>query len=411
MAPHDRCDVLILGAGPSGLLCALEAARRGRSVTLVDQAAQAGPKIRIAGGGRCNVTNLGAAPEKYCSANPRFVSSALARFTPHDLLELLRSLGLDWVEEERGRIFLDHGTKGGTLLAEKLVATVRELGVKVLLETPILDLSHSGGVFAVEVPGRTLRAPALVVALGGLAWPQLGAGNLGYTLARRFGLECTPLHPGLTPLAAGTELLDFCRGLSGTALPVRIRVPLAPAAAEPGKKRKAGPTVKEISGDLLFTHRGISGPAVLDASLFWRKGGTLSLDLLPGVHLVEALAGAPRQELRNALGRFLPKRLAVALCEALQLQGSVAQLPRKELQRLEELLHAWPFTPADAEGYNKAEVTLGGVDTSGVSSQTLAAKGVPGLWLTGEVLDVTGRLGGYNLQWAWSSGVAAGRSL
>lgn len=396
---------IILGAGASGLSCALKAGKKGRRVLLLDHAQHPGAKIRAAGGGRCNCTNLAAGASTYLCSNPHFVKSALARFTPWDVQHLFSELRIPLVEEDAGRVFTALGKKGGRRVAEALHEEVLRRNVTCLMDVSVEDVAFESGRFLVRLPGETFQAEALVLALGGRSWPSLGASDLGHRLAKQFGLPLTPCKPGLTPLEASgkTDVRGgdraFCASLAGVALPVTIRQP------------QTSPAAPEISADLLFTHRGISGPAVLDASLFWHKGQSLHIDFLPGADVTSLLAATPRLELKNALARHMPQRLAQALCERHGLGGNCAGLSKKQLRALEGILHAWTFTPARAAGWDKAEVTLGGVDTRAVSSKTMQANDVPGLYLTGELLDVTGRLGGYNLQWAWSSGWVAGAEL
>jgi len=394
-------DSIILGAGASGLVCAMQAAARDLRVLVLDHGPRPGAKIRVAGGGRCNVTNLAADADSYLCRNPHFVKSALARFTPWDAWTMLAELGIPLVEEDKGRVFTDLGKKGGRQVAQALLAAARDRGAEFMFDALVEDVHLEGGAFHVQLPGERLVASTVVLALGGRSWPQVGASDLGHRLARSFGLPLTPVRPGLTPLEAGGELRQFCASLAGVSLPVGLQVIDA-------DERPTGPAIHD---ELLFTHRGISGPAVLDASLFWTKGRSLRLDLLPGVDISAALNATPRMELKNALARLLPTRLAQALCQRHQWGGICAGLGKGQLQRLETTLHAWPFTPSKASGWDKAEVTLGGVDTNAVSSRTLEARELPGLYLTGEVLDVTGRLGGCNLQWAWSSGWVAGSAL
>ncbi|MEL7641237.1 MAG: aminoacetone oxidase family FAD-binding enzyme [Solidesulfovibrio sp.] len=383
-------DVVILGAGASGLACAAACAARGRRVAVLDHGRRAARKVLASGGGRCNVTNTAATAADYRCANPHFVKSALARLTPHDLLDRLHRAGVATVEEDGGKIFCPGGAAG---VARFLVDAAREAGARLLLGTTIADARRDGERFVVETSAGPVAAEALVLALGGRSWPGLGATELGYDLAKRLGLAVTPLRPGLTPLLAGPDTAALCRELAGVSLPVGL----------------SGPA--QLRGDLLFTHKGVSGPVVLDASLFWREGQTVHLDFLPGrgvAGIEEVLAGAGRQEVKNALAGLLPKRLAGALCARLGVAGPAAGLSAKARRDLAEALSAFPFAPSRAAGYDKAEVTLGGVDTRGISSKTMEAAAVPGLFVIGELLDVTGRLGGFNLHWAFASAAAAG---
>lgn len=383
-----QTDVTILGAGAAGLTCALAAAARGRRVVVLDRAAKPARKVLASGGGRCNCTNLEVGAADYRCANPHFTKSVLARFGPSDLLAWLNAGGVATAAEAGGKVFC---RDGGRAMARFLETQARQAGARCLLGTTIRQARKDGEDFVVETAAGTVRSAALVLALGGKSWPALGATGLGYALAQGFGLEVTPLSPGLVPLSAGPDMVDLCRELAGIALPVRLR---------------CGET--DLAGDLLFTHRGLSGPAVLDASLIWTPGTALRIDLLPGADLEMHLAEAERQEVRNALAGLLPKRLASALCRRLGLSGPVAGLSTKKRRALAERLAALPFRPNGSEGWTKAEVTLGGVDTTGISSKTMESTGVPGLYVIGELLDVTGRLGGFNLHWAFASGFAAG---
>jgi predicted Rossmann fold flavoprotein len=380
-------DVTILGGGASGLCCAVACARRGRKVLVLEHGNRAARKVLASGGGRCNCTNVDAGPADYRCANPHFVKSALARFGPTDFLDWIHEGGVATQEEAGGKVFC---RDGALVLARFLAAEAQAAGARLVLGAEVAAARKDGDSFVIDTDAGPVRSASLVLALGGQSWPALGATDFGYALARRFGLGITELRPGLTPLLAPPDLAGFCRDLAGVSLPVRI----------------SGPC--EVAGELLFTHKGISGPVVLDASLFWRKGETLAIDLLPGVELEAALGDAGRLDIKNALARHLPKRLAAGLCQRLGLSGPVAGVPKKVLRELAGQLAAFPFTSAKAEGYAKAEVTLGGVDTAAVSSKTLEATAVPGLYVIGELLDVTGRLGGFNLHWAWASGFAAG---
>ncbi len=393
----DFNDVIILGAGASGLFCAWQCALRGRRVALVDHARACGRKVGISGGGKCNFTNLHLTAADYLCANPHFVKSALAQFTPEDFLQWMERHGLPVVDMGQGMLF----SKSADRIVECLAADTREAGADLRLGCRVAKVRQRGERFAVslvELPdGREIRleSASLVLALGGLAWPQIGATNLGHRLAKSFGLKCTPLRPGLVPLLAPPELQAFCAALAGISLPVRI------AGAFPAQ------------GELLFTHKGISGPAVLNASLGWTEGDCLEIDFLPGTDIGKALAAWPRMELKNALTRLLPKRLSLELCRLQSRMqdwsGTITSMSKKRLLAVERTLHAFAYAPQGTAGFAKAEVTVGGVDTSGLSSKTMEVKSVPGLFITGELLDVTGRLGGFNLQWAWASGFAAGQ--
>jgi len=383
-----QADVTILGAGAAGLTCAMACARRGRRVVVIDHAATPARKVLASGGGRCNCTNLEVGASDYRCANPHFTKSVLARFGPSDLLEWLAAGGVATAAEAGGKVFC---RDGGRAMARFLEGQARQAGARCLLDATVRGACQDGDAFVVATAAGSVHSTALVLALGGQSWPALGATGLGYALARRFGLAVTPLRPGLVPLTAGPDMADLCRELAGIALPVRLTV---------------GTTT--VAGDLLFTHRGLSGPAVLDASLAWTPGTELRIDFLPGVDVAAHLAGAGKQEIHNALAGLLPRRLAGALCRHLGLSGPVAGLSPKRQRALADRLAAFPCTPAGTAGWTKAEVTAGGVATDGISSKSLEATGVPGLYVIGELLDVTGRLGGFNLHWAFASGFAAG---
>ncbi|GAB6058187.1 BaiN/RdsA family NAD(P)/FAD-dependent oxidoreductase [Desulfonatronum parangueonense] len=387
-------DVIVLGAGASGLVCAAECARRGRRVVVVDHAVEPGRKVRISGGGRCNVTNRRVQAADYVCANPHFVKSALSQYPPERFLAFMAYNRLDVQEADHGRLFC---VQGAAVLVDALRQTADQAGVHWALGEEVGEVFKTGDRFHVHCRSRLLSSGSLVVATGGPAWPQIGATDLGHRLARVFGLKVTDLRPGLVPLRASGEHLPFCRELSGISLPVRIRVQHA--------------AIGDIDDALLFTHRGISGPAVLDASLFGQPGRlpVLEIDFLPGADLDSVLQTAPRKEVRNALATVLPSRMAELLCVMYGWNGQAGNLSRKSRMAMSHLIHNFPFIPSATEGFTKAEATLGGVDTKHISSKTMESKTVPGLYFTGEVLDVTGRLGGYNLQWAWSSGHIAGQ--
>ncbi len=384
----QQCDVAIAGAGASGLFCAIRAATRGRKVLVVDHNDVPGRKIRVAGGGRCNFTNLNLAAADYVSRNPHFVKSALARFGPWDCVAFFEGMGLGWVDEGEGRLFC---AQGGDAVADSLWKQAEEAGASFLLGQEIVAAKKTGRGFHLFLEDDCIACSSLAVAAGGPAWPQIGASSLGHRLARELGLRVTPVLPGLVPLLARADMLELCRTLSGVSLPVRIT----------GERVSA-------EGDLLFTHRGISGLVVLDVSVFWRLNETLRIDLLPGKDLAAVLAESPKLEIKNLLARLMPRRLADELCKRNGWRGRAADAPKKLFLEMEQTLHAWPYTPSGPDGFSKAEAALGGVDTDHFSSKTMECKDIPGLYYTGEALDVTGRLGGFNLHWAWASGWAAG---
>jgi predicted Rossmann fold flavoprotein len=381
-----EADVLILGAGASGLMAALTAARRGRRVALLDHVLRPGAKVRISGGGRCNVTNLRLSAENFLSENPHFVKSALARFTPRDLLAFLDERGLIWREEEEGRIFL---RDGGGELADRLERECTAAGAEFFLGRTGSAVRYEGDRFRADAGEEQLIAARLIVATGGLSWPRLGATDLGLRLAKGFGHRIVPAKPGLVPLLVKGWPYS---GLSGISLRARLSC---------GRV--------SFTDGLLFTHGGVSGPAVLQVSSYFRKGEAVAVDFLPGQEVRELLLAASGKVLcKNVLAAVLPNRLVEALLPAELAMKQAAQLSTEDHGRIAGIVHGWEIRPTGNEGWAKAEVTVGGVDTAQVSSRTMESRNVPNLFFAGEVLDVTGWLGGYNLQWAWSSGVAAG---
>lgn len=386
-------DAIILGAGGAGMMAAAVAGRRGRRVLLVDHADSPGKKILISGGGRCNFTNLGAGPDNFLSANPRFAVSALARYTPRDFLDLVERHGIAWHEKTLGQLFCDGSARQ---IVAMLLAECERGGVELALGRPVADIGHSDGRFRVTFGARTVEAPALVIATGGPSIPKLGASGLAYDLARRFGLKVVEPRPALVPLTLSREEALF-QALSGVSTEV---------VAEAGKA-----SFREAA---LFTHRGLSGPAILQVSSYWRPGDPVHVDFLPPAKsgwLRDAKRQSPRTGLKTVLARRLPERLAEALAGQIALNGELANLPDRKLDEAERRLARWRFTPNGTEGFAKAEVTVGGIATAGLSSKTMEAVKVPGLYAIGEAVDVTGWLGGYNFQWAWASGVAAGGAL
>ncbi|HEY5997842.1 MAG TPA: NAD(P)/FAD-dependent oxidoreductase [bacterium] len=384
------CDVIVIGAGASGLMCAATAGARGRSVLVLDHGAQAGAKIRISGGGRCNFTNREVSAGNYRSANPDFCRSALARFTPRDVLALLERHGVRWEEREQGQLFCLGSARQ---VVDLLLAECDRGGARLELECRVGAVRAGTGGFVVETARGAVRCASLVVATGGLSYPKLGASDFGLNLARQFGLGVVQPGPALVPfvLAAGDR--EACRALAGVSLEASI-----------------GCGGRDFAGRVLFTHRGLSGPAALQASLFWHPGEPLAIDLAPGKDVLELLLSrrASRAEPKSVLGEMLPRRLAALRCEQLGATRPLNQLGERQLRALAEGVRAWIVVPAETEGYATAEVTAGGVDTAELSSKTMEARRVPGLYFVGEVVDVTGALGGYNLHWAWASGMTAG---
>lgn len=392
----EKCDVLILGAGAAGMMCAIRAGQRGRSVIILDHAKAPGEKIRISGGGRCNFTNIHAGPKNYLSQNPHFAKSALARYTPRDFLDLVEKHKIAWHEKTLGQLFCDDSAKD---IIRMLLTEMQAVGAKLRLQTEITSVEGMAtGGFRVATSQGTIEAKSLVVATGGKSIPKMGSTGFAYKLAEQFGLPLVEPRPGLVPLTLDPSQLERLSPLSGVAVPADI---------SHGKT-----TFREA---LLFTHRGLSGPSILQISSYWREGDAIRLKLEPEKDIAEKLKAAKkangRQSAQTALGEILPKRLAQYLVEQSGLTSHLADLSDKALMALAASAQDWQIRPSGSEGYRTAEVTLGGVDTGHLDSRTMQAKAVPGLYFIGEGVDVTGWLGGYNFQWAWASGYAAGESV
>jgi predicted Rossmann fold flavoprotein len=388
-----QVDVAILGAGAAGLFCAAEAGRRGRSVLVVEGAKAAGEKIRISGGGRCNFTNLGIAPERFLSRNPRFALSALKRFTQWDFIARVDAAGIAWHEKTLGQLFCDGSAKE---IIAMLLEDLRKTNVALWLSTQVIGVERSGSGFTVQTSRGPVTAKAVVVATGGKSIPKMGASGIGYQIAESFGLPLVETRPALVPLTFAEQDLAPLRDLAG------VSVTGAVSCAR-----------TRFEEALLFTHRGLSGPAVLQISSYWREGEPISVDLAGGQEagaFLRAQRGqGGRIALRTALARLLPEKLARHIEGMAGIQGNLADQNNATLDRVAGLVHGWQMRPVGTEGYRTAEVTLGGVDTDALDARTMEAKSVPGLYFIGEVVDVTGWLGGYNFQWAWSSGWAAGQ--
>ncbi|MDP3196285.1 NAD(P)/FAD-dependent oxidoreductase [Tabrizicola sp.] len=385
-------DALILGAGAAGMMAAIEAGRRGRRVLVIDHAKAPGEKIRISGGGRCNFTNLGISPERFLSQNPRFAVSALKRFTQWDFIARMDAAGIAWHEKTLGQLFCDGSA---TQVVQMLVRDMERAGVTLWLDCALGDVRRVGDRFEVDTAQGAQRARSVVVATGGKSIPKMGATGYGYRVAEAFGLPLVETRPALVPLTFADHELAWMRPLAGVALPARV------ACGRTG-----------FDEAVLFTHRGLSGPAVLQVSSYWREGEAIHVDLLPDREVAAELRAARgKVALRTVLGRWLPERLARHLEEAAGVTGTMAELSGAVLDRVAAGIRNWRLVPVGSEGYRTAEVTLGGVDTAALDGRTMAAKAVPGLYFVGEVVDVTGWLGGYNFQWAWSSGWAAGQDL
>ena len=389
---NDSADVVVIGGGAAGLMCALTAGSRGRRVRVIEHANRVGKKILMSGGGRCNFTNTGTTAANFLSANPHYCKSALARFRPAQFIELVERHGIAWHEKELGQLFCDDSSKQ---IVRMLLDECEAGGVRIATSCKVEGVAQVDGGFVVHTSLGAIAAPSLVVATGGLSIPSMGATGFGYELARQFGHTVLPTRAGLVPLTLSGKHQERFEGLSGVALPVSARC-----------------NGQQFENFLLITHRGVSGPAILQISSYWQPGDDLRLDLLPQADAFAALkalqAKRPAAELRTVLADVLPKRFAERLCEVWFESRPIKQFNDPELRAIAAQLQDWPLVASGTEGYRTAEVTLGGVDTDELSSTTMQSKRVPGLYFIGEVVDVTGWLGGYNFQWAWASGHAAG---
>ncbi len=391
MTRDEHFDVVVIGAGAAGMMCAAQAGQRGRRVLLIEHYPLLGEKIRISGGGRCNFTNRGAGPAHYLSQNPDFCRSALARYTPAHFIRLVEAHGIAYHEKKLGQLFCDD-------TARDIIAMLRtecDVGnVQWRMPCPVDSVARADDGFLIATPQGVVRCAALVIATGGLTVPKIGATPFGYRVAEQFGLAIVPPRPALVPLAFAPEALTRYGDLSGVSVDAEV-------ACNGGRFRE----------NLLFTHRGLSGPAILQISSYWDGRAPLTIDLLPDTDVVAWLEARATSTavLPNALSELLPRRFAQQWCAAEALTLPIARLDVDRRRNVAARLHAWQVRPSGTLGYNKAEVTLGGVDTRGLSSKTMGAAAVPGLYFVGEVMDVTGWLGGYNFQWAWASGHAAGQ--
>ena len=395
-------DVVVIGAGAAGLMCAIVAGRRGKSVVVLERGERIGAKILISGGGRCNFTNLHARPENYLSSNPDFCKSALARYQPDDFLALVERHGIAWHEKKLGQLFCDHSSRE---IVEMLKRECDDAGaqIKTGAEVTAVRRVEADDGFEIETPRETFSAKRLVIATGGLSLPKLGATDFAYRIARQFGLNVIPGRAGLVPFTFGGADLEFCHALSGISVPCSARV---------GDKSSKAPG-PEFTEHFLFTHRGLSGPAILQVSSYWQAPEELRLNLFPGGDARAWLEENRSSGLRldTLLAKRLPERFATAWTASLAPLRPVRHYSSKELDDIAQRLENWTLRPAGTEGYATAEVTVGGIDTRDLHSKTMEARAVPGLHFIGEAVDVTGWLGGYNFQWAWASGHACGQAV
>ncbi|MGH7778438.1 MAG: NAD(P)/FAD-dependent oxidoreductase [Candidatus Binataceae bacterium] len=387
-------DAIIAGAGAAGMMCAIAAGRRGKRILLLDRAERAGAKILISGGGRCNFTNLEVTSERFISGNPHFCKSALSRYTQHDFIAMVEQHRIAYHEKTLGQLFCDGSARE---IVAMLLSECDSAGVELRLGCRVTDIARADQ-FKVQTERGTFTAPALVLASGGLSIPKMGATGFAYDTARRFGLTIVEPRPGLVPLRVADGTLKLCRALSGVSVDATVACRTA-----------------EFRENILFTHRGLSGPAVLQISSYWRPGDSIEIDLAPAHDadrfLLDRKRTRPKAELKTILAEVLPTRLAEALAETDSHQGPIANLPDRKVLEIAARLKRWQVRPSETEGWEKAEVTVGGIDTAGLSSRTMEARAVPGLYCIGEAVDVSGWLGGYNFQWAWSSGWCAGQAI
>jgi predicted Rossmann fold flavoprotein len=388
-----KVDVLVLGAGAAGMMAAIEAGKRGRSVLVVDHAKAPGEKIRISGGGRCNFTNVNTRPDRFISQNPKFAVSALSRYTPQKFIDLVRSYGIAFHEKTLGQLFCDGSA---VQIINLLTSEMGKAGAQLELGATIEAVEASRAGFSTRLSSGQVEATSLIVATGGKSIPKMGATNFGYRLSEQFGLKSTETRPALVPLTFEPLILERLSPLSGISVDSTVSA--------------NGKTFREA---MLFTHRGLSGPSILQISSYWREGDAIVVNLLPDTDvpgiLKAARSATPRLALQTVLSAHLSKRLAQMLAEDIGITSMMGDISDKKIAAIAESLTRWTLKPTGSEGYRTAEVTLGGIDTSGLNSTTMEARTVPGLFIIGEVVDVTGWLGGYNFQWAWASGWAAGQ--
>lgn len=387
-------DVAIIGAGASGLMCAIEAAKRGKNVVVIEHNQSAGNKIAVSGSGRCNFTNTNTGPEHFICQNPHFVKSALSRFTPHDMISMLDDNGIPYEEKKAGQLFCKRSASD---ILEMLIRQAGDNGVEFIFSTKVTSIAHEKH-FAIKISRQTINAKSLVIATGGVSFPKLGTSDLGFKIAKQFKHRVIDLKPALVPLkfAPGDKRAFSC--LAGVSFPAIVA---------------CGGT--SFEDDILFTHTGLSGPAILQISSYWDKSLPLKIDLLPGIDILSDMMtkkkDSGKTHIKNFLYKYMSKRFAEAWCKKMQISKAFNECSDNELKRIAGDLHSWHVVPSGTEGYNKAHATRGGVDTTDISSKTMESKKVRGLYFIGEVLDVVGHLGGYNLQWAWASGHAAGTSI
>jgi predicted Rossmann fold flavoprotein len=389
----EKFDVIIIGAGAAGLMSAIESGKRGKKVLLVDHAKKIGEKIRVSGGGRCNFTNINTHPSKFISKNPKFVISALNQYTQNDFIDLIKKHNIKFHEKKLGQLFCDESAQQ---ITDMLLSECQTANVILKKEIIITDIDKQDDQYFIVVGSNRFLCDSLIIATGGLSVPKIGASDFGYKIAKKFNLNIIETLPALVPLTFNERILAMCKELTG--LSVEAIVSFNKVFFEEG---------------MLFTHRGLSGPSILQISSYWKLGDDIKINLLPKLNVFKLLEKEkktkPKQDIVNIISEILPKRLAHMICEENNITGNISELSNKLLIQLSNSINTWTVNPIGSEGYRTAEVTLGGVDTTEISSKTMMSKKHPGLFFIGEVVDVTGHLGGYNFQWAWSSGYVAGR--
>ena len=389
----NKYDVIIIGAGAAGMMCAIESGKRGKSVLLVDHAAKIAEKIRISGGGRCNFTNINTNPKNFISQNPNFSISALNQYTPHDFIELIKKHNIAYHEKTLGQLFCDDKSQ---LIIDMLLSECNQANVKIKKSFVVDKVEKVNDDYIVINNNDKYFSKSLVIATGGLSIPKIGATDFGYKIANQFNLNIVETQPALVPLTFKDEILSLCNELSGLSLNANISQ--GNISFEEG---------------MLFTHRGLSGPSILQISSYWSQGDSIKINLCPRDNLGEILQHKkntrPKQNIISILCEFLPKRLVMIICDKNKFKGNISELSKQSLDKINNIINSWRVTPKGSEGYRTAEVTRGGVDTDEISSKTMMCRNHPGLFFIGEVVDVTGHLGGYNFQWAWSSGFVAGQ--
>ena len=390
----EKYDVIIIGAGAAGLMSAIESGKRGRKVLLVDHANKIGEKIRISGGGRCNFTNINTNPDKFISKNPKFIISALSQYTQHDFINLVKKHNIKFHEKKLGQLFCDGSAQQ---IIDMLLLECQMAKVTIKKTIIILDVKRENNKYFITTNTDKYFCESLVIATGGLSVPKIGASKFGYEIAKKFNLNIVETLPALVPLTFNEKILSLCNELSGLSLEAVV-------------------SFNKIffQEGMLFTHRGLSGPSILQISSYWKLGDGIKINLSPKIDIYKHLDNEknfnPKKDINTLVSEILPKRLSYMICRENNLSGNISELSNKQIKKLSDSINRWIINPIGSEGYKTAEVTLGGVDTNEISSKTMMSTKNPGLYFVGEVMDVTGHLGGYNFQWAWSSGFVAGKN-